>query len=275
MIDFPNAKINIGLNIIHKRSDGYHDIESLFYPIGLCDILEFIPQSSFVENSALMLSNTGVILPDSVENNLCAKAWKLVKADFSIPPIRMHLHKVIPPGSGLGGGSSNGSFTIKMLSRAFSLGMSQQDMEIMAGKLGSDCPFFIKNQPALATSRGEVLLSVSPILSGYHIIIIHPGIHINTGEAYARSNPSKPQKPLSELIRLPVEEWKNTIENDFEEIVFSDYPEIGQLKDTLYSKGAIYSSLSGSGSAVYGIFHEQITLENIPEEYFTWQGKLS
>lgn len=274
MLEFPNAKINIGLNIIHKRTDGYHDLETLLYPIGLYDILEFVTSSSSTEHSDSSFMNTGIILSDPVEKNFCDKAYQLVNKKYSIPSLRIHLHKVIPPGSGLGGGSSNGAFMIRMLARAFGLKLTPHEMENMAGKLGSDCPFFIRNQAAFATGKGDNLSPVPPVLNGYQGVVIHPGIHINTSEAYSRINPVKPGIPLSESIKLPVKEWKNSIRNDFEDIVFRDFPEIGKLKGMLYQKGAIYSSLSGSGSAVYGIFEKEICLRGIPSEYFIWQGKL-
>jgi 4-diphosphocytidyl-2-C-methyl-D-erythritol kinase len=274
MLDFPNAKINIGLNILRKRTDGYHDIETLLYPIPLWDILEFVPCSSTVNNSEPTLINTGIILPGPVENNLCYKAWQRVKSRYSIPPIKIHLHKAIPPGSGLGGGSANASFMIKMLSTFFQLEISLQEMEVMAGKLGSDCPFFIRNQPAFATARGEILSSAPPILSGYHMAIIYPGIHIDTGRAYARIEPAVPGISLKESITLPVNEWRHVIRNDFETIVFTDHPEIGQLKKMFYEAGALYSSLSGSGSAVYGIFDREINMRDIPAEYFCWQSNV-
>lgn len=274
MLEFPNAKINIGLNIIRKRPDGFHDLESLFYPIGMCDILEFIPASTPPDHSVFSFENTGIVLTDPVEKNLCVKAYRLVKKKYPLPSLQIHLHKVIPPGAGLGGGSSNGAFMIRMLSAAFDLGMTPHEMEEMAGTLGSDCPFFIRNQPAFATGRGNNLAPARPILSGYHIVVVHPGIHINTSEAYTKATPEESGKQLFESIKLPIHEWKQAIWNDFEEHIVNDYPEIGKLKEALYRSGALYSSLSGSGSAVYGIFEKAVPLKGIPSEYFIWQGTL-
>jgi 4-diphosphocytidyl-2-C-methyl-D-erythritol kinase len=274
MLEFPNAKINIGLNIIRKRTDGFHDLESLFYPIGMCDALEFIPASTPPGHSGFSFENTGIILTDPVEKNLCIKAYRLVKKKYPVPPLRIHLHKVIPPGSGLGGGSSNGAFMIRMLSGAFGFGITPPEMEEMAAELGSDCPFFIRNQPAFATGRGNNLMPVEPILSGYHVVVVHPGIHINTSEAYSKTIPEESGNRLFESLKLHIHEWKHTIRNDFEEHILGDYPEIGRLKEALYESGALFSSLSGSGSAVYGIFEKAVLLKGIPSTYFTWQGRL-
>ncbi len=274
MLEFSNAKINIGLNIIRKRTDGFHDLESLFYPIGMCDILEFIPASASSCHSTVCFRNSGIVLTDPVEKNLCVKACRLVRKKYPLPILQIHLHKVIPPGSGLGGGSSNGAFMIRMLSNAFGLGMTQLEMEEMAGRLGSDCPFFIRNQPAFATGRGINLIPIEPILSGYHLVVVHPGIHINTSEAYSKAAPKESGKGLLESIKKPIMEWKHAIENDFEEHLLDNYPEIGTLKEALYRSGALYSSLSGSGSAVYGIFDKAVPLKGIPTEYCIWQGKL-
>lgn len=274
MLEFPNAKINIGLSIIRRREDGFHDLESLFYPVGMSDILEFISEPTSSDPAGYRFKNSGILLTDPVEKNLCIQAYRLVKKQYAIPSLQIHLHKVIPPGSGLGGGSSNGAFMIRMLSKAFGLGMSEEKMEEMAAELGSDCPFFIRNQPAFATGRGENLLPVEPFLSGYHLVVVHPGIPIKTSEAYSRVTPSGMGTGLFDAIRLPIHEWKYTIRNDFEEQILLDHPEIGKLKELLYRSGALYSSLSGSGSAVYGIFDKAVSLNRIPSEYFTWQGWL-
>lgn len=274
MLEFSNAKINIGLKIIRKRQDGYHDLETLYYPIGLNDILEFVTDSSYSKTPDPEFTNTGILIPDPAKKNLCIKAYHKIKEKFSVPSLRIHLHKVIPPGSGLGGGSSNGAFMIRMLSRAFGLELTEQEMEQMAGELGSDCPFFIRNKPAFATGKGDILSLVSPVLAGYYLVVIYPGIHINTGEAYTRINTVNSGVPLFELIKRPVSEWKNSVRNDFESIIFSDFPEIGKIKEMLYDNGAIYSSLSGSGSSVYGIFEKEISLSGVSGNYFMWQGKL-
>lgn len=274
MLAFPNAKINIGLNIIRRRADGFHDLETLFYPVGMCDILEFVPASTPPGPAGFYFKNSGILLPGTVEKNLCIKAYHLVKKKWAIPALRIHLHKVIPPGSGLGGGSSNGAFMIRMLSDAFGLGISPERMEKMAAELGSDCPFFIRNKPAFGTGRGENLIPAESILSGYHLVVIHPGISINTSDAYSKVIPKETGRGLFKSIKRPIHEWRHVIQNDFEEQILVDYPEIGKLKETLYGAGALYSSLSGSGSAVYAIFEKEISLRGIPSGYFTWQGRL-
>ncbi len=274
MLEFPNAKINVGLNIIRKRPDGFHDLETLLYPIGLCDMLEFIPASTPPDHFGFHFENSGLTLPDPVEKNLCITAYQLLKKKYPLPSLQIHLHKLIPPGSGLGGGSSNGAFMIRMLSRAFGLGMAPEEMEEMAGRLGSDCPFFIRNQPAFATGRGNNLLPVEPVLSGYHLVVIYPGIHISTSEAYSKATPEESGKKLFESIRRPIHEWKEVIRNDFEDHLVVEYPEIGIIKKALYRSGALYSSLSGSGSAVYGIFEQAVPIKEIPSDYFIWQGRL-
>ncbi len=274
MLEFPNAKINIGLNIIRKRTDGFHDLETLFYPIGMHDILEFVPASTLPDHSEYSFENSGINLTDPVEKNLCIKAYYLVKKKYPLPPLHIHLHKVIPPGAGLGGGSSNGAFMIRMLSRAFGLNIASAEMEEMAGKLGSDCPFFIRNQPAFATGRGNNFVPAEPMLSGYHLVVIYPWIHIDTSEAYSKAIPDESGKKLFESLKLPIHEWKQVICNDFEDHLLVEYPEIGDLKEALYRSGALYSSLSGSGSAVYGIFEKAVPLKGIPLEYSIWQGSL-
>lgn len=252
MITFPNAKINLGLNIVSKREDGYHNIESCFYPIPWHDSLEVIEAASFAFHSY------GLDIPGDTSSNLCVKAYKLLKADFDIPPIEIHLLKNIPMGAGLGGGSADGAFTLKMLNDIFSLNLTNPQLENYALQLGSDCPFFIKNQPAIATGRGEQLEPIDLDLSGYYLAIHNPGIHISTKEAYSGVKPKESKISVSEIVQRPIEQWKDLLRNDFEASIFPNHPEIEQLKNEMYGAGAIYASMTGSGSTVFGIFRKVI-----------------
>ncbi|UEG49063.1 4-(cytidine 5'-diphospho)-2-C-methyl-D-erythritol kinase [Ferruginibacter lapsinanis] len=272
MLVFPNCKINIGLHIISKRDDGYHNIETAFYPIPLHDVLEIITSDS--TNKEVEFSMSGNKIDGNTDQNLCVKAYHLLKNEFpQLPNIKMHLHKIIPTGAGLGGGSADGAFALSLLNKKFSLGLSTQQLIDHALQLGSDCPFFIINQPCFATSRGEILQEIALNLSGYKIAVINPGIHVNTAQAFSQirlQTPVVTKTTLSSLIYSPVTEWKNTITNDFEPIVFAQYPDIKKIKDQLYQSGAVYASMSGSGSTVYGIFANEIPPDlSFPDSYYT------
>ncbi|MEQ9465844.1 MAG: 4-(cytidine 5'-diphospho)-2-C-methyl-D-erythritol kinase [Ekhidna sp.] len=256
MIAFPNAKINLGLNILSKREDGYHNIESCFYPIPWNDCLEVIEAASFAFHSY------GLDIPGDSSSNLCVKAYDLIKADHDIPPVEIHLLKNIPMGAGLGGGSADGAFTLKALNDLFGLGISDLQLEAYALQLGSDCPFFIKNQPALAAGRGEQLKLINLDLSGYYLAIHNPGIHISTKEAYAGVTPKKPEHSIIDIVSKPAKEWKGTLHNDFENSIFPNHPEIAKLKQQMYDAGALYASMTGSGSTVFGVFEKPITNQN-------------
>ena len=266
MIAFPNCKINIGLNVIHKRSDGYHDLETIFYPLDLCDALELISLS----NDKNEFTVTGLPVINN-QNNLCIKAYDLVKRDFpKLPSIKMHLHKAIPTGAGLGGGSADAAFTLKLLNEKFLLGLSNDQLKNYALQLGSDCPFFLYNKPCFATGRGEQLETFTLNLSAYKMLLVNQSIHIDTAWAYSKIKPTKPEKSIKEMIKEPVEMWKNNLINDFEKPVFESYHEIKRIKDVLYERGAVYSSLSGSGSTVYGIFYKNVPVNTeFPGDYFT------
>jgi 4-diphosphocytidyl-2-C-methyl-D-erythritol kinase len=265
VIVFPNCKINLGLNIIHKRSDGYHDLETVFYPVSLCDALEVVEvaaphQSNLGNDSSAQFSTSGETIDSTADENLCIKAYNQLKNKFpQIPPVRMHLHKSVAPGSGLGGGSADGAFTLRLLNDKFQLGLTIEQLLDHALQLGSDCPFFIVNKPCLATGRGEFLERVQVDLSMYKIILVVPPIHVRTAEAFSSVKAAQPSQSIREIIRQPVEKWAHKLKNDFEYSVLNAYPEIGNIKDQLYKAGAIYSSLSGTGSAVYGIFRRDYT----------------
>jgi len=264
MVLFPNCKINLGLNIIDKRSDGYHDLETVFYPVQLKEAVEVIESSSF------QFSTSGLTIDGDDQNNLCIKAYHLLKKDTPhLPAIQMHLHKAIPMGAGLGGGSADGAFTLKLLNKKFDLKLTEKQLSDYSLQLGSDCPFFIINKPCYATGRGGNLKKIDLDLNNYKIVIVHPAIHISTAWAFANIKPLKPVKSIKQIIQQSITTWKDELINDFENPVFAKYPEIKKIKDALYDSGAIYASMSGSGSAVYGIFRKEKAISvSFPENYF-------
>jgi len=250
MIVYPNAKINLGLNILRKRKDGYHDISSVFYPVKECvDILEIIKSDTFE------FTKSGIEIPDG--ENLCEKAWKLLHTDFEIGNVKIHLHKQIAIGAGLGGGSADASFTLKSLNELFELKLTNKELEKYALRLGADCPFFIDNTPKLVEGIGEEMTSIDLDLSDYEIRLVNPDIHISTKEAFSVVVPETPEKSVEELIKLDVKEWKEKLKNDFEDSVFEKYPQLEKIKEDLYNEGAVYASMSGSGSVVFGILKRE------------------
>lgn len=256
MIVFPNCKINLGLHITSKRADGFHNLETVFYPLIWTDALEAVKS----ESDSLTLS--GIPVPGNAGDNICFKAAELLRKDFpQISRLSIHLHKTIPAGAGLGGGSADGAFMLLLLNHKYNLQLSDRQLITYAGQLGSDCPFFIVNKPCFASGRGEVLHPVDLCLDNYSFLVIHPGIHVNTGWAFTQITPASAATPLTEIIRQPVEKWKKLLVNDFEVPVFKKYPEIGQLKETLYRSGALYASMTGSGSSLYGIFPKEMLPE--------------
>ena len=256
MLVFPNAKINIGLNIHSKRNDGFHNIESVLFPIKLRDALEIVP-SDKCSKGVCSFTNSGIIVDSNPKDNLVNKAFTILSEDYNLPSIDIHLHKTIPFGAGLGGGSSDASYMIMALNELFNLNISNDLLKNYASKLGSDCPFFIDNVPSIVTGRGELMTNIELELKGYYLVLVVPEIKVSTAEAYAGVIPSLPQQSLSNLIKLSISEWKDNIVNDFEKSVFVKYPQISNIKRRLYEIGAVYSSLSGSGSAVYGIFQSK------------------
>jgi len=258
MICFPNAKINLGLHILSKRTDGYHNIETVFYPINNpVDALEIVPAGG----GKTTFTQTGILVEGNPEDNLVMKAYRLLKEDFNLPETDIFLRKQIPQGAGLGGGSSDAAFMIKALNDFAGLGLSVERMEKYAERIGADCPFFIRNKPVFAEGTGTVFTPVTISLQDYQIVVAKPSVSVSTKEAYARVKPSRPDVPLKDIIRLPVTEWKNRLVNDFEPGVFALYPEIGEIKKKLYDEGAVYASMTGSGSAVFGIFDKPVKLE--------------
>jgi len=268
MISFPNGKINIGLSVIGKRADGYHDIESIFYPINVKDSLEII-ESAF-DQSEITFTSSGLDIDGNESNNLCIRAYRLLKKDFpSLPHIKMHLHKAIPMGAGLGGGSADGTAALKILIEKFGISINNEMLLHYALQLGSDCPFFINNTPSLASGRGEILKPIDLNLSAYNIFIINPGIHINTAWAFSQLKIPPTATNLNNIISIPVVEWKELINNDFETPIFNSFHELELIKSSLYKAGAIYASMSGSGSTLYGIFDKSNKPSfNFPATYF-------
>lgn len=264
MITFPNAKINLGLNIVEKRPDGYHNLETIFYPINLQDALEVTRRENNDKEYTLHIS--GSSLEGEPEDNLVVKAYKLLKKDYpGLLPVDIHMYKHIPAGAGLGGGSSDAACMIKLLNDKFSLGLSTERMEEYAVKLGADCSFFIRNKPVFATGIGNLFEPVELSLKGYHIILIKPDIFVSTRDAFAEIKPVRPAVSLKEIVKQPMKTWKNSMKNDFEDSVFKKFPEIAAIKDELYDLGAVYAAMSGSGSSVYGIFKAPI--ENVEDKF--------
>ncbi len=257
MIVFPNAKINIGLFITERRADGYHNLETVFMPVPLTDALEM------AETGRSGISLTGIAVEGDPEDNLVLKAYALLKAEYQLPPVQFHLHKVIPPGSGLGGGSADAAFTLRMLNDYFDLGISPDLLRSYAARLGADCPFFIDNQPAFATGIGDQLTSINIDLSEYHLVVVKPPLAVTTRDAYRNVNPAPAPFSLKMLGQIPVTEWKDQVKNDFEASIFPEFPEIAQWKQILYDLGAVYAAMSGSGSALFALFHQRPSmLEN-------------
>jgi 4-diphosphocytidyl-2-C-methyl-D-erythritol kinase len=257
MIIFPNAKINIGLNIIERRTDGYHNLETVFYPVKINDALEM------VEADELSFESSGLVIPGRAEDNLCLAAYNLLKKDFDLPPVKIHLHKHIPIGSGLGGGSADAAFFIRLANQKFDLALTDEQMIGYARLLGADCAFFVLNKPVFAFEKGDEFEPVRLDLSTYELVIVMPPVRVSTAEAYSGVKPQQTNNSLLELITLPVNLWKNHIKNDFEASVFKNHPVIRGVKAGLYEAGALYASMSGSGSSVFGIFERKPDLAEL------------
>lgn len=279
MIVFPNAKINLGLRVVARRTDGFHDIETIFVPVKLCDGLEAIAS----HDGTFHFDQTGLTIPGDPSDNLCIRACRLLHplirkktretALSDLPPVRVHLHKVIPMGAGLGGGSSDGAWMLKLLNGLFNLELSADQLREFANRLGSDCAFFIDNKPVVAFEKGDHFLPLKQPLPDLQVALVFPGIHCDTTEAYRNIVPHQPPIPLQTLIQQPAGTWRKTVLNDFEEPVFKLHPKIARLKEQLYQSGALYASLTGSGSAVYGLFEELPDIQTLFPEYQSWCSK--
>ena len=275
MICFPNAKINLGLQVTGKRKDGYHDIETVFYPLNLADILEFIPVPEIPGRYTFI--NTGEKVDVEPSGNLCIKAWNELSKIRKLPGISIHLHKIIPSGAGFGGGSADAAFVLMAVNDLFDLQIPVAELEVIAGRIGSDCPFFIRNKPLFATGRGNVFESAHIDLSGRKIIVVHPGIPISSKWAYNQIKPSKIADSVKDIIKTDPVKWQGKLCNDFEPAVFRKYPVIERVKDRLLATGAFYASMTGSGSAVFGLYdHEPDTgeMRKFYPNMFVWSGTM-
>ena len=267
MLYYSNAKINLGLNIIEKRLDGFHNLETVFYPINIQDALEFIPSQE------TKMSSSGINIDCSTNENLVIKAYRLLQKDFDLPTLSFHIHKTIPFGAGLGGGSANAAYTIAELNKFYKLKLPESKLLEYSNVLGSDCSFFIKNKALFASNKGQEFVNINLDLSQYYILLIHPGFSISTAEAFRNIKPHIPENLIIDIIKKPISSWKDYLINDFEVSLFPKYPILETIKNKLYSDGALYASMSGSGSSIFGIFKEKPSNLNYLE-YWNWIGKL-
>jgi len=268
MLVFPNAKINIGLNIVEKRPDGFHNIESCFYPVGWSDALEITLADNF------MFQADGIAIPGSPEDNLCAKAYRMLANDYDLPPVKIHLLKTVPIGAGLGGGSADAAFVIKALNDLFELGISKESQQDYARRIGSDCAFFIQNKPMYCFEKGDKFENIDINITGKWIVLVNPGIHISTVEAYSGVVPKRSTEDLRIILREPVAAWKDLVGNDFEATLFRKYPLLKEVKEKLYNLGAEYAAMSGSGSTLFGIFGQEQNVKSEFPDFRLWQGFL-
>lgn len=269
MIVFPPCKINLGLQILRKRSDGFHDLSTCFYPLPWTDILEVI------ESDKVRFSVSGLPVQGDVKDNLCLRAYELMTREFKLPPVSIHLHKIIPMGAGLGGGSADAAYTLRLLNEKFRANASPHKLEELAAQLGSDCAFFLHDRPMLGTGKGNVLAPAPVSLKGKFMVVVKPNVHVSTAEAYAGVSPFEPEKSVPEILGRPMVGWRDELKNDFEKSVFVRYPEIARVKEMFYDSGAEYASMSGSGSAVFGIFPHPVNLRENFKPYTYWSGALT
>jgi len=272
MICFPNAKINLGLHVTGKRTDGFHNIETVFYPVQWCDVLEIIPDNEAKKNTSF--KSSGIKMYNVDKENLCLRAYRLLTEKYSLPPIKIHLHKIIPIGAGLGGGSSDAAFTLLSLNKIFNMKLSDEQLQEHASELGSDCSFFIRNKPVFAAGKGNEFEEIKLSLKNYFITIVKPKVHISTAKAYSQVIPKKPAMSLKELTRQPITKWKDSVHNDFEKSIFEEFAVIRNIKTKLYNYGATYASMSGSGSSVFGIFKEEKDLRSSFKNCTVWSGSM-
>jgi len=274
MLTFPTAKLNLGLYVTERRPDGFHTLESVFLPLPWADVLEILPAPG---GQATGITLTGRPIPGDPATNLCIRACELIQADFPhLPPVQIHLHKLVPIGAGLGGGSSDAAFALKATNDLFGLSLSVEALENYARRLGSDCAFFIRNKPVLAVERGDVFEEIDLNVAGTGCVVVYPNLHISTAEAYARIVPQQPAHALRQALAQPMESWRDTVRNDFETALTPAYPLLANIKQQLYAAGAAYASLSGSGSAVYGLWPAGAETPPLewPTEFSVWRGNL-
>ena len=275
MLTFPNAKLNLGLHIVAKRPDGYHELETAFVPLPWADALEVLPAPDATPATTLAL--TGRPVPGELATNLCLKAYAMLKADFpQLPAAQLHLHKVVPIGAGLGGGSADAAFALRSLNEVFSLALTDAQLASYARRLGADCAFFLENQPVLAIGKGDEFQPLALDLRGTPCVVVWPGVAISTAEAYARVRPQAPQHHLAQVLAEPLATWPGRVVNDFEAALAPSYPILAAVKAQLYAAGAAYASLSGSGSAVFGLWERPVSIPALgwPANFAVWQGAL-
>jgi 4-diphosphocytidyl-2-C-methyl-D-erythritol kinase len=272
VILYSDAKINIGLHILKKRGDGFHDISTLMAPVPFRDIIEITIADGNERNFSM--EQSGLPVPGRQEDNLCYRSWELFCRAAGKINVRIHLHKRIPPGAGLGGGSSNGTAVLKGLNMLSGNKLNRNDLLYLAAQLGSDCSLFVDNKPAFAEGRGEILSDASIDLDGIYVTLLHPGVEISTAWAYQNITPGNKRRKLKKLLSSPPDTWKTNIFNDFEPVVFGTYPEIASLKAELYLAGAFFASMSGSGSAVYGLFRKKPELGIELRKQLIWEGSI-
>ena len=268
MVAFPPSKINLGLNVLSKRTDGFHNLETCFYPVPWTDIIEVIPSNEF------SITLSGNVIPGKIEDNLCVKAYYLLKSDFNISPVKIHLHKIVPIGAGLGGGSSDAAYTLRLINQVFNLQLPYETLKDYASQLGSDCSFFIQDHAMMGIGKGEITEQSVVNLKGYWLVLVKPAVHISTQQAYADIIPQIPTIKIKEIIQQPVETWRGLLKNDFEESIFRKHGEIREIKKQLELQGALYASMSGSGSAVYALFEKPIHLKGLFDGMDYWEGVL-
>ncbi len=266
MILFPNAKINLGLYITQKRLDGFHELMTCFVHVPWTDVLEI------TESDQFSFTSSGLAIEGPVSKNLCFRAYEALKSDFNIPPVHIHLHKVIPMGAGLGGGSSDASFSLKGLRDLFKLPLTDAELIPYAAQLGSDCAFFIGKTAQIGTGRGEILTPIDLNLSGKYLVLIYPNFGISTQEAFAGIKPKKAPIKISEAISAPLQTWKETLSNDFEKSLFPKYPQLAEIKTDLYNLGAFYAAMSGSGSTLFGLYDQAIDIPEAWQKLPHWHG---
>jgi len=269
MISFPHCKINLGLHVVAKRPDGFHDIETCFYPVPWTDILEIIPSQE------TRFDSSGIAIPGLLQDNLCMKAYHLLKQNFDLPSVNIHLHKLLPTGAGLGGGSSDAAFALRMLNQIFKLNLSTEALSTYASAVGSDCSFFIQGNAMMGTGRGEILHPLKVSLKGKYLVLVKPDVQVSTAEAYAGVVPKRPAHSIRAIETKSLNIWKDFLVNDFEASVFIRFPQIAELKKELYNAGAVYASMSGSGASVFGIFDKTIDVRSQFKGMTFWSGTLS
>jgi len=268
MVSFPHCKINLGLHVLSKRSDGYHNIETCFYPVPRTDILEIISSKEF------SFTSSGIKIDGDTDSNLCVKAFQLLQQEFGIGEAKIHLHKIIPMGAGLGGGSADAAYTLLLANDIFNLQLTKTELKNFAAQIGSDCAFFIEDQPMIGSGRGEILTPTSVSLKNYFLVLVKPNVHVSTADAYAGIIPKQTEKSIQEILKLPIQEWKEKLTNDFEETIFKKHSIIKEVKEKLYSLGAMHASMSGSGASVFGIFENAVDLKNDFAGMDYWAGEL-